>query len=132
MKRVLLLAAGGLGLWLVLLVPAWRLGENAVLQSSVALAICLVPALATMLWANRLWKQAPDMQLLAALGGSGIRIGATLGVGAFLYFRYPETFTAAFWGWVVLYYLVVLGLEIFLIIRPNDRVRDDGVTGEPT
>src|SRR5262245_13938725 len=103
MKRVVRLAAGGMGVWLILLAPAWLwLGDNAVLQSSVALAICLIPAVATMIWATRAWKHAPDMQRLAALGGSGIRLGATLGAGAFLYFRYPETFTAAFWGWVVL------------------------------
>src|SRR5262245_16517078 len=133
MKRVVLLVAGGLGLWLLLLGPAWWwLGDHAVLQSSVALAICLIPAMATMVWATRAWKHAPDMQLLAALGGSGVRLGATLGVGAFLYFKYPELFTAAFWGWVVLYYLVLLGLEIYLILRPANGVPGGGVTGEPT
>lgn len=128
MRRVLLLASGGVGVWLVLLAPVWWwLGENAVLQSSVALAICLIPALATMLWANHVGQHAPDMQLLAALGGSGIRLGATLGVGTILYFQYPETFTAAFWGWVGLFYLVLLGLEVFLILRAGNRV-----SGDPT
>jgi hypothetical protein len=92
----------------------------------------LAPALATMVWATSAWRHAPDMQLLAALGGSGVRLGATLGVGAFLYFKYPETFTTAFWGWVILYYLVLLGLEIFLIVRSAKGLPDGGMTGEPT
>ena len=126
MKRVFLLAAVGTGLWLVLLAPAWWwLGEIAVLQSGIALAICLLPALATMLWANHAWEHSPDMQLLAALGGSGIRLGTTLGCGAVLYFQYPDTFTAAFWGWVILFYLVLLGLEIWLILRPSTGVSSD-------
>jgi hypothetical protein len=117
MKRVLLLVAVGVGLWLVLLGPAWWwYGEPALLHSGVALALSLVPAVATMLWATG--NNAPERQLLAALGGSVVRMGVALGVGAFLFFEYPQTFSAAFLGWVLVFYLVLLALEVTLLLRP--------------
>lgn len=126
MKRVLTLAGVGLVLWLAALAPAslW-LGNEAVIQCSVALAICLAPALATLLWAECVWRHDSDMRLLAALGGSGIRLLVTLGVGAFLYFQYPETYTRSFWGWVAFFYLVLLGVEVFLLVRPRQVTGND-------
>jgi hypothetical protein len=120
MKRVLVLAGVGVGLWLVLLAPAWWwYGELALLQSGVALALSLVPAVATLIWADRVWKNSPEMQLLAALGGSGVRMAIVLGVGAFLYFQYPETFSAAFLVWLLVFYMVFLALEMALLLRPG-------------
>jgi hypothetical protein len=110
----------GVGLWLVLLAPAWWwYGELALIQSGVALALSLVPAVATLIWADRVWKNSPEMQLLAALGGSGVRMAIVLGVGACLYFQYPETFSAAFLVWLLIFYLVFLALEMTLLLRPG-------------
>jgi hypothetical protein len=123
MRRVLVLASVGVGLWLVLLTPAWWwYGELALLQSGVALALSLVPAVATLLWADRVWKNSPEMQLLAALGGSGVRMAIVLGVGALLYFQYPETFSAAFLVWLLIFYLVFLALEMTLLLRPGNSL----------
>ena len=120
MRRLLVFAGVGVGLWLVLLAPAWWwYGDLAFLQSGVALALSLVPAVATLIWANYAAKNSAESQLLAALGGSGVRMGIVLGVGAFLYFQYPETFSAAFLGWLLVFYLVFLALEITLVLRPG-------------
>jgi len=120
MRRVLVLVGVGVGLWLVLLAPAWwRYGDLVLLQSGVAFSLSLVPAVATLIWANYAWKSSPESQLLAALGGSGVRMGIVLAVGAFLYFQYPETFSAAFLVWLLVFYLVFLALEITLVLRPG-------------
>jgi hypothetical protein len=120
MRRAFLLTAIGLGLWLALLLPAWLwYGHLALVQSATALILSLLPAVVTMLWADIVWRRSPDLQVLAALGGSGVRLAITLGVGAFLYFNYPDTFTPAFWGWVLLFYSVLLAAEVALLLRPG-------------
>ena len=51
--RIALLIAGSLGLWLLMSYPAHVLGgEAAVFESAVAVALCLVPTVATLAWAG--------------------------------------------------------------------------------
>ena len=122
MKSVLLLTGFGLGMWAVLLGPGWLLwGDVALVQSGVALALTLPPAVATLIWAHAAWKNSPDLQLLAVLGGSGVRMAVALGLGAWLYFQYPQTFTVVFWGWLLAFYLSLLAVEITILVRAQNK-----------
>ena len=117
MRRLGILVAGSLLLWLALVYPARQLGgDEAIFLSAVALALCLVPALATMAWALRAGT-TPEAQLLMMLGGMGVRMGIVLGGGLLLTHLFPEHFPAAFWIWLVVFYLFVLGLEMSLLVR---------------
>ncbi len=123
MKRLLVMILAGLGLWAVLLGPGWLLfGEVIFPQSAAALAITLISAVATMAWVNAVGRQAPEVQLLAFLGGTGIRMGLGLGLGAWLSFQYPDTFTLVFWGWVLIFYLFLLTLEVTSLVRAQGRL----------
>jgi hypothetical protein len=117
MKKLGLLAAATLLLWTVLIYPGWLLGGDLVwAQSLCALGICLVPALATMAWTLKT-VSAPEQQLTAILGGSGIRMAVALGGGYLLYKGWPETFTDNFWLWMVLFYMFILALETILVVK---------------
>jgi hypothetical protein len=120
MRGVAVLTGVGLALWVVLLGPAWLwYGQLALLQSATAFVLCFVPGVVTMLAAQRLGRRSGDLQILAALGGSGVRMAVALGVGAFLYFQYPAAYTAAFWGWVLVFYIVFLTVEVTFLLRSD-------------
>jgi hypothetical protein len=106
-------------LWLVLLGPALMIwGEPVLLQSGVALALALVPAVATMIAVQR-FGDSPENRMLAGLGSSGIRMAVVLGIG-FLFFRtMPETFPLPFLYWLTLFYLTALAIEVSLLVRPG-------------
>ena len=104
-------------MWGALLYPSWLLwGEDALLQSGVALALCLVPAVATFVAIRQLTMTAAT-RLLATLGATGIRMGIVLGLGLLLHTQRPETFSAGFLYWLLVFYLVILGLEVGLLVR---------------
>lgn len=125
MKPLGLLIGGSLLLWGVLLYPGWRLqGDEALLQSSVALALCLIPAVATYVWAVVSFKGAPETQALAVFGGSGIRMFLVLGVSYVLTNWYGQWFSSDFWFWVLIFYLAVLGLEVWMLVRMNKPQQD--------
>ena len=117
MKSLLLLAGAPIALWAVLLYPGWLLwGDAALLHSALALALCLVPALVTFAITQRLTAR-PEARLMVTLGASGVRMGVALGAGLALYKSFPETFPAVFLYWLVVFYLLVLGIEVYLLVR---------------
>ncbi|MCI0741715.1 MAG: hypothetical protein L0Y72_22000 [Gemmataceae bacterium] len=117
MKNLILLSGTLVLLWAALLHPGLQLSGDLVWpQSLAALALCLVPGLATMAWALKS-KASPEMRLAAILGGSGIRMAIALGGGLALYRGLPETFTDSFWVWVGVFYLVNLALEVVLLVN---------------
>jgi F0F1-type ATP synthase membrane subunit c/vacuolar-type H+-ATPase subunit K len=117
MKNLAILVGAPLALWGALLYPSWRLwGDEAILHSCVALALCLVPAVVTFVAIQQLTMTA-DTRLLATLGATGIRMGIVLGVGLLLHTEKPETFSAGFLYWLLVFYLVILGLEVGLLVR---------------
>jgi hypothetical protein len=116
-QKVTLLAAGTLGFWLLVAYPArlvW--GDAAVLFSAVAGLLCLVPAIASLVWAHGALKGKPVQQLAAVMGGMGLRMAVVLGAGMAFYFLVPDFHHAAFWLWVVVFYLVTLALEVGLVV----------------
>ena len=120
MKKLGSLAGSTLILWALLIYPSWRVwGDVVWLQSLTALTLCLVPALLTMAWA--LWAgNAPEKQLVAVLGGSGLRMVFALGGGLLLYETLPEMFTNGFWLWMALFYMFILALETILVLNKNE------------
>lgn len=120
-RGVGLLIGGCLALWGVLVYPAFLLGgKTALVHSTAALTICLIPTLGTFLWASWASHQSPGQQLLVVLGGVGARMCFVLLAALVLTlalpdFRQPTDF--AFWGWVLAFYLFTLALEVTLLIR---------------
>lgn len=96
--------------------------EDVLLQGGVAFALAFVPAVLTLAGVVCSYRGAPEMQLLAALGGSGIRMMVALGGGFLLTNARPQIFNQPFWTWLVLFYLTLLGFEIALLIRQQPKL----------
>jgi hypothetical protein len=117
-RRIGILIGSTVALWLLLGLPARNFWHEAELvYSGVAAALCLVPTCATLAWSCWAWTQAPEMQMVAVLGGTGIRLfGVLAGAAALhsgvLYFRAHP----GFWTWVLVFYLFTLALEIILLL----------------
>ena len=100
--------------------------------SFTALALCLAPAVATMLWIHWSAIHARDQRLVVALGGSGLRMLFVLGSGWLLNGTVEFFGRRSFLLWLLVMYLFVLGLEIFLLIRSADsEVRATPRLSEP-
>jgi len=124
MKNLLILTGLPLLLWAVLLYPGWLLfGDPVVLHSGVALALCLLPALATMAFAQRRGL-TPEGRMLAGLGSSGVRMGIALGIGFLLFRQMPDRFPLPFLYWLLIFYLTILGLEVGLLVRQARTVTE--------
>jgi len=118
MKRVGILIACTLLLWAAAAYPAWLLGgEQALIFSLVAVALCLTPTVLTLLWADWSVRQSPEQQLTMVLGGTGVRMGFVLGVGLLLYTLMPYFQQQSFWLCLLVFYLFTLALEIVLVVR---------------
>ena len=108
---------GSIAFWLVISYPAFRWGgESALVFSAVALVLCLVPTAATLWWAASSFQGPPEPQLVAVMGGMGVRVLVVLGGGMALYFLEPYFHQAGFWIWVVVAYLFTLTLEIVILL----------------
>lgn len=115
-RQLLLLCGGTLLLWGLAVVPArfvW--GEPAVWNSGVAALLCLLPAVATFLWAQAA-RHSSEGRLVAMLGGSGLRMALVLAGGFGLTQLLPEWFSWSFWIWLMVFYAFTLGVETTLIV----------------
>jgi hypothetical protein len=117
-QRLGLLIGGTVALWAVLVYPASRLlGSEALIHSLAAMLLCLIPAVATMAFALRAFQRSSEEQLLAVLGGTGLRMAVVLGLGFLAFTFVPELHADAFWIWLIVFYLATLGLEMTLLVR---------------
>jgi hypothetical protein len=97
--------------------PAYVIwGETAPVYGAVALALCLVPTAATLLWAGWALDQSPEQQLGLVLGGTGVRMVFVLGAGLLLNSFVPYFQRQGFWLWILGFYLLTLFLEMVLIV----------------
>ncbi len=121
MKRSLCFLIGGvLSLWLVICYPAYLLwGESAMAFSAVAALLCVVPTAATLIWSQRALKGTPEQQLLAVLGGTGVRMICVIAAAMVLYHSISFFHHQGFWIWVIVFYLLTLSLEISLVVAGN-------------
>jgi hypothetical protein len=116
-RRLGLLVAGSLTLWLLVAYPARLLwGDSAAVYSAVALVLCLVPTALTLAWSTWAMSQAPEQQLVSVLGGSGVRMFAVLGTAWALSSAQPFFQQQSFWVWILAFYLVTLALEMVLLL----------------
>ena len=115
-QRLAFLIGGTLALWVALVYPASRLlGPEALIQSLSAMLLCLLPAVATMAFALRAFTRSSEEQLLAILGGTGLRMAVVLGFGLLGFVFVPELHANAFWIWLIVFYAATLALEMTLL-----------------
>src|SRR5437879_2172584 len=134
MQRILLLIGGSLLFWLLASLPFRFLAEDraagdaAVIYAGTAVLLCLVPTTLTLLWSSSALRQAPEQQLTAVLGGTGIRVFSVLLAG-FALFQWVSYFREylGFWTWLLVSYLVTLALEMTILLagRP-DQMASEG------
>ena len=123
MKTLLVFVLGGLifgGLSLGAGFLNWE--QDALVQGGTAFGLTFVPAACTLAWVLFSYRSAPEMQLLACLGGTGVRMALALGGGLVLTHTQPNFFDTAFWLWLVLFYLAFLAFEITLVVRQQPKV----------
>ena len=112
-----MLVGGAFAVWLLVLYPARELGgEHAVLFATVALLLCLVPTVVTLVWTRWAAQQSAEQQMVAVLGGTGVRMGVVLASGLILYRWVPSFAHMSFLFWLLVFYLVTLALEVTLLI----------------
>jgi hypothetical protein len=104
-------------LWAVLACPAGMLwGLPALLDSGVALVVCLVPAVITLVWSQFVQHGSPEQRLLAVLGGIGLRMAFVLGAGLLLALGTDAFHHFDFLLWLLIFYLATLGLETRVLV----------------
>jgi hypothetical protein len=118
-RRLAWFLAGALCFWLLVGISAYvAWGKDAFVDSSVAALLCLVPSLVTLAWSGWSLAEAPEQQLITALGGTGIRMLFVAGLGLLLtnlvpYFGERQH---SFWLFVLMFYLFDLALEIITLL----------------
>lgn len=137
-KQLGLFLTGAVAVWGGAFVLAWLLWsdyrESLLPCSLTAMILCLVPTVLTFLWSSWGLKNNPHQQLLATLGGTGVRMFFVLGVGLLLsmavgFFRENQL---QFWLWILVFYLSTLALEMALILRAQAHMAKPNGTGSPT
>ncbi len=116
-SRLALLIGGTLGLWVLVFIPARLfLGEITTLYTSAALALCLIPTAATLVWSGRTVERMAEHQLIMVLGGTGFRMAFVLCGGLALYGLFPVFQQTSFWICILVFYLGTLALEMVLLV----------------
>jgi hypothetical protein len=113
------------GLWALLFLPTrFLLGSQGVLDSLIALGLCVMPALLKLTWAGRPRSDSAQATLTLVFGGTMLRMVFVLGGSLLLYWLVPWLQHVSFWGWVLAFYLYTLVVEVWLL-------RDYRVTSAP-
>jgi hypothetical protein len=121
--RLLILIGGSLAFWVLIALPARALLEDpeqiaqAITYSGTAVLLCLVPTTVTLCWGCHALRRDPEQQLLAVLGGNGIRLFSVLLAGWVLTRSLPTIYgDSSFWNWLLGAYLFTLALEMALLL----------------
>jgi threonine/homoserine/homoserine lactone efflux protein len=123
-RRLLFLLGGCAAFCLLVGLPARHLGggDSAVVFIATALALCLVPAVVTLIWGERALRRSADQQLVMILGGTGVRMAFVLLAGWTLY-QYVSYYQweSRFLIWLAVCYLFTLALDMILLLagRPD-------------
>lgn len=116
-RQLAYLVGGVLFLWVVAVVPGrFALGEEAVHESAAAAGLCLLPAVATLIWAQRAGTSL-EARLLLMVGGTGLRLLFVLAGGFGLTRLLPDWFGWTLWIWLMVFYIFTLGLETTLLVK---------------
>ena len=75
-RRLLLLIGGSAAFWLLVGLPARAFGggDRAFVFSGTAVLLCLPPMAVSLVWAAWAQTKSPQEQLIAVMGGTGVRI----------------------------------------------------------
>lgn len=118
-KDFVWLTGVAVGAWLVLGTLVWLVlpGDNW-LQSSLALAICLAPALATLAVLSKTEHRGPVAAIGAVLIAPLVRLVAVVILGALAYAAVPDVKADPFrfLCWVTAFYVVTLTTETYLLL----------------
>jgi hypothetical protein len=100
-----------------LVAPVLGVGVPAVVSLS-AVVLSLVPAIGTLVLSERARQWPPHIQITVLLGCTGIRMMAVV-VAAIVLSRTVPVLEAEprFLGWVILFYLVTLAGEAYVVAR---------------
>ena len=113
-----ILAAGSASLWVLVAIPvSFLFGADSLIHSSTALGLCLIPTAATFAWSSYALNQSPENQLVAILGGTGVRMAIVLFAGWALFALVPVYKTTSFMLWLGVFYFVTLSIEIGLLLK---------------
>jgi hypothetical protein len=123
MKKLLVFVLGSLAFGLVSLAIGYAIWEqDALIQGGAAFGLAFVPGVLTFAWVVLTYRSAPETQLLAGLGSTGVRMAIALGGGYLLTAAKPQLFDMPFWSWLILFYLGLLAFEITLLVRQQPKL----------
>ncbi|HEY7308969.1 MAG TPA: hypothetical protein VH643_06325, partial [Gemmataceae bacterium] len=122
-RRLLVLVGGCAAFCLLVGLPARHLGggDSAVVFLATGLALCLLPAVVTLIWCERALRRSADQLLVMVLGGTGVRMAFVLLVGWTLYQYVPNYQQPGFLIWLAVAYLFTLALDIGLLLASGGR-----------
>jgi hypothetical protein len=127
MKSLVLFITGAILFGALSLAAGYALWDvEALVQGGAAFALAFVPAAGTLAWVLYTYRTTPQLQLMASLGGSGLRMAIALGGGLLLTSEQPQMFHSPFWGWLAWFYLVLLAFEITVLVRQLPKLNGAG------
>ena len=121
-RRLLLLIGGTLAFWVLVALPGRFLLDDAdsaarlIGYSGTALLLCLIPTAVTLIWSRAALEKSPEAQLIAVMGGTGVRLFAVLLAGWALNQNVNFYQEQSFWYWLLIAYLFTLALEMTLLL----------------
>ena len=134
-RRLLFLLGGSAAFCLLVGLPARHLGggDQAVVFLATALALCLAPAVVSLLWGERALRQSADQQLVMVLGGTGVRMAFVLLAGWTLYQYVPYyQRQSSFLIWLAVGYLFTLALDMTLLLTGRPEREPEAVEPRST
>lgn len=106
-----------LGLWILLLAPAWLLAGPSGLEGlSYATALCIVPGW-LIFWMSSLSGLAQTQLAMVVLGGSALRLLFVLAGTLVIHSFRPGLGFRGFLLWILVFYLATLLVETLLMVR---------------
>jgi hypothetical protein len=122
MKKLVVFVLGSLAFGAISLATGCAIWDvDVLIQGGAAFALAFIPGVLTFAWVVFSYRSAPEMQLLASLGGTGVRMAIALGGGYLLTAAQPQRFDMPFWAWLILFYLGLLAFEITLLVRQQPK-----------
>ena len=110
------------GCWLMVACGAWLMVRPwVVLGSGVAALLCLFPGVLVLFVAHQLAIDESHKMLVLSVGGSFLRLVFVLGAGLALYNSFSELTIWSLVIWIVLFYLVTLIVETWLLLAVPTR-----------
>lgn len=130
--RVLSLVLVAAALWALAAVPARHFaGDESAIHGAVAVGLCLVPGVVTLIWAGWAARSDPRQLPIVALGASGVRMFVVAGAASWLYLRVPPfQGEVGFLVWVLGAYFALLAVELWLLLGGRERSKSLSREGE--